>query len=243
MHLGLSLGLHARGGGAASTPAHQQILDLASADGWTAVWDQSNPDTRTTRESGGSTFISAIADGLGNAGDHSEATESLQPILSNGLTLYDGADDKLAASISGLVTADMRFYMVMQTSQATRFICLSFDGTSNLGLAADGDANPANTNMGASATLWVDGVEFPSATRNECYDAIADGNPHLVEFHNVDCSGQTSVWTGRLQGGTPSWMVDGSLGPLLMAETSAISASTHSDIRSVLANAYGITLA
>lgn len=114
-----------RSGGGVS----QQILDLASADGWAAVYDVTNPDTRTTRESGGSTFISAIADGLGNLPDLVQATEAEQPELVVGRfgqldgVLFDSADQKLviASSFTELTQPTFRMGLVEDLDTGTGF--------------------------------------------------------------------------------------------------------------------------
>ncbi|MDP2619922.1 MAG: hypothetical protein Q8P46_07050, partial [Hyphomicrobiales bacterium] len=54
--------------------AWEQILDLATADGWTAVYDPTNPDTRTLRVDGADSYFESIADGLGNLPDLTQAT-------------------------------------------------------------------------------------------------------------------------------------------------------------------------
>jgi hypothetical protein len=70
--------------GQAQVPAWRRILNLATADGWTGLYDPTNPNTRTLRVDGADSYFSAIADGLGNLPDLVQATESKQMLLSVG---------------------------------------------------------------------------------------------------------------------------------------------------------------
>ena len=66
----------------AEVDAWQQIIDLATADGWTAVWDPTNLATLTLRSSGADNFAVGHEDGMGNLGSfaQSDPTEQLQHI-------------------------------------------------------------------------------------------------------------------------------------------------------------------
>lgn len=86
---------HLSGIGAAEP--FQQILNLATEDGWTAVYDPTNPNTRTLRASGGSQFVAAIADGLGNLPDAAQNTEADQPELIVG---HFGKLDSIRSAVS-----------------------------------------------------------------------------------------------------------------------------------------------
>lgn len=78
---------------ARSPPAWQVIAELAAHDGWACCFDPTNPNTRTLRNSGGTDYVTAIADALGNWPDLVQATEAKQPPLSPG---YFGRLDGLA---------------------------------------------------------------------------------------------------------------------------------------------------
>ena len=88
--LGLGMGLSRRRGNPVTETetetetAYQQILTLAAADGWTAVYDPTNPDTRTLREDSGSFYFEEIQDGLGNLPAIAAAVAGNQPQLSVG---------------------------------------------------------------------------------------------------------------------------------------------------------------
>lgn len=81
MAYGYGLGLTFGRGRVSSTPAYQQILDLAAADGWTAVYDPTNPNTLTVD---GSNRTGSVADGLGTLADAVQATEANKPIWTDG---------------------------------------------------------------------------------------------------------------------------------------------------------------
>jgi len=82
--LDVGRGLPCRGRGTEAAIVYQQILDLAAADGWTAVYDPTNPDTRTLREDSGSFYFEEIQDGLGNLPAIASAVAGNQPQLSVG---------------------------------------------------------------------------------------------------------------------------------------------------------------
>ena len=60
--------------------ASEQILTLATADGWTAVYDPTNPNTRSLRVDGDNSYYEEIEDGLGNLPALAQASASLQPL-------------------------------------------------------------------------------------------------------------------------------------------------------------------
>lgn len=91
--LGLELGLVRP---ILSLPAWQEILNLATEDTWLALYDMTNPNTRTLR---GGTHLSAIADGLGNLPDLVNTTEITQPLFVPG---YFGMLDALYADSSAV---------------------------------------------------------------------------------------------------------------------------------------------
>lgn len=62
---------------------YEQILNLATTDGWSCVYDFSNPTTWTLRDAGGGNlYYSSIADGLGNFLPMTQATNADQPLQS-----------------------------------------------------------------------------------------------------------------------------------------------------------------
>ncbi|WP_421359971.1 hypothetical protein [Agrobacterium rosae] len=82
----------------------QRILDLAQLDGWKAIYDPTNPNTRVIRDSNGAAYIVEIRDGLGNLPPLVQPTASSQPEFVSGgfgaLDAVNGATGKVLATAS-----------------------------------------------------------------------------------------------------------------------------------------------
>jgi hypothetical protein len=102
---------------AAASGPWAELFDLALADGWLALFDPTNPGTRTLRNSGGTDYVEAIADALGNWPDLVQATEANQPALVPG---HFGDLDGL--SFNGSSTAMRGASSVTPVSQPTMIV-------------------------------------------------------------------------------------------------------------------------
>lgn len=204
---------------AASSPS-AQILTLAAADGWAAVYDPTNPDTRTLRTSGADSFVSAIADGLGNFPTLVQATEANQPKLTIGAfgsldaVLSDGAGEMLSVDITD-VPQPFSFVALGQWMGAatgvnaflfrTDFSGRGFQYRTNTtwqwnlgsGIVSAADSNQhvlAGVANGASSKIRVDGV------------VTVTNNAGANSMIRVDYAGSDA--------GISSW--NGLVGPLLL---------------------------
>lgn len=84
--------------------AWERILDLAVLDGWKAIYDPTNPNTRTLRSSGGVDYVTKLEDGLGNLPPLTQATAASQPVFVPGgfgsLDAVMGATSKIMATVA-----------------------------------------------------------------------------------------------------------------------------------------------
>ena len=126
---------------ARSPAAWEVIAELAAHDGWACCFDPTNPNTRTLRNSGGTDYVTAIEDGLGNWPDLVQATEAKQPLLSPG---YFGKLDGLEMNGSShSMATDSSITAVAQPTthmQVRRLSTLAFPRF-NIGMTSYGSGN------------------------------------------------------------------------------------------------------
>jgi hypothetical protein len=160
--LGLGLGVTYGSGRGVSTPA-QQILNAATAAGATAVYDPDNPDTWSLRESGGTFFYSAVADGLGNKETLAQATEARQPqqrTLSTGRKVWDApvADRFMLAEFAADIAQPNTIVAVFRSAndtQTSKAIVDSFAATGGRQQLATGTGAVHRMHAGANVDRSV----------------------------------------------------------------------------------------
>jgi hypothetical protein len=121
----------------------QDILTLADDDGWLCVFDPTNPNTRTLRNSGGTDYVTQIADGLGNVSALVQATEA------NQLALVPGAFGDLDGMTMGATTF-MRSASNFPTQLSHPCIWLQIrrlDSFDNLGIKSSATSNTTSDEM------------------------------------------------------------------------------------------------
>lgn len=215
MRIGLNLGLG--GQGRRAKPPWQQILTLAEDDGWTAVYDPTNPNTRTLRESGGDLFVAEIADGLGNMPALTQATEADQfKLLPGHFGQLDGLEgngtSRIMSSSTFTAHAQPNFDVVVarddggsnervmtdgstwnhrqQTGVTSSGAYILFANTSLTGSATDTDKHIFGSLFnGASSVLYRDSSSIMSG------DAGSDGRNGFM-LGCRDTGG--NIWTGEL---------------------------------------------
>ncbi|MFW6077403.1 MAG: hypothetical protein ACOC71_06605, partial [Hyphomicrobiales bacterium] len=197
------------------TPAWQQILTLAEDDGWTAVYDPTNPDTRTLCDDGGDLFVAEIADGLGNLPALVQATEANQfKLLTGHFGQLDGLEGNgtstLMASSTFTTHAQPNFDVVVARfgGGATRTMLdsttdnrqltgidgsgnyIMYAGSSLTGPAANTDSHVFGALFnGASSALYEDSSSIMSG------DAGSDGRDQC----RVGCRDTDgNIWNGDL---------------------------------------------
>jgi hypothetical protein len=198
------------GGGRAAVPAFQQILDLAAADGWAAVYDPSNPATVTTT----SGRISALADGLGNLATLVQGTAANRPLLSVGAfgglsALIGDGSDALSVDLTDTPQPYSILAVAKYTSGSGHVCRVWFDGT---GLSVSG---------GNWTAAFGTGLGGPAAdTDPHVVGTIANGGSSQIRVDGSATSGAAGA--GALQridmmgeaGGSAAW--NGLCGPLLI---------------------------
>ena len=121
-----------------SVPAHQQLLDAASAAGAYAVYNVDDPNNRTLRTAGATDYVTGLADGLGNLPDVTESDESRQfPVttLANGrrVLINDGADisnvRRLRAEFASPLAQPLTVFTVLKWNGYTGTLRLFYGAT------------------------------------------------------------------------------------------------------------------
>jgi hypothetical protein len=142
----------------APTTAHGQILNAAAEAGAIAVYDPDNHATWSLRDSGGTTFYSAVADGLGNKESLVQATEARQPqqrTLSTGRRVWHApvADRFMLADFAADIVQPNTIVAVFRAAtavQSSKAIIDSFAATGGRQQLGTGTGNVHRMNAGAS---------------------------------------------------------------------------------------------
>ena len=205
-----------------SSPPWKQIYDLAVADGWTGLYDPSNPNTRTLRNSGGTDYVTDLADALGNLTALSQSTAANQPSLGAGQLgeldgmLFDGSNDSLSTSAFSSALSQPNFIAsvfrdTLGTSSATsRFIHGGIAGSSNQHNFWENTAQfhmRAGTSAGPydsiSTNNRVAGLLFNGASSSMIIDntthATSAGTASVTGLRvGINAAGSGDYWTGYI---------------------------------------------
>jgi hypothetical protein len=99
-------------------PPWQQVLTLAQADGWSGLYDPTNPNTLTVS---GDNKVAAISDALGTFPDAVQATDANKPILYTG---EFGQLDGIGNAASGASTKFLQTTSFTSVSQPYSIVAL-----------------------------------------------------------------------------------------------------------------------
>jgi hypothetical protein len=176
MSMGIGLGVGLSRGWRAN-PGWRRILTLAAADGWTAVYDPTNPDTRTLREDAGDAFAEELADGRENRATLVQATAARQPKLS---AKVFGALDGLTYDASAIGAANAGF-----TDIAQPWITLAVVQNTAATPADFARVTTGSDEAAGSATEGISGVTTGGVWRILSGTTLASGvaadtNPHIL---------------------------------------------------------------
>lgn len=113
---------------------------------------------------------------------------------------FDGTNDSIGASVVSL-PANAAIFCTIKTTDTTAILFNDRVGTTGSGFVGclqDGSTSNSFANSGAP-TMYVDRVAIGNS-RQDLYDAIADGNYHTLEIRGADLS----AWTGFYPSGYAS---------------------------------------
>lgn len=247
---GISLGIpyiHSRGTGAAAfTPA--SLFASSEDGGWwdpsdlTSVFQERTGASATTAASVGDP-VGTILDLSGNANHMTAAADAERPILrqdgSNNYYLeFDGTDDALSTSMTGLSSSSMvmtgiyidtsKSQHVLHRGQSSGFYFPNIqNNTVTSGL---------NNGIGSSYTLRDDGAEIVWVERRDTWEQAAD-EITLWTFETMDMSSWTAFGTSNY---TAIEMQGRWYGTILLDR--ALTTQERSDSESFMAGKTGVTL-
>lgn len=147
-------------------------------------------DSETVTESAGK--VTQWDDKSGNGYNVSNGVTDNQPTYADSAIVFDGND---LLSVGGAIySGAVSVYAVRQSSDATT---CDFSNTSAryMGMAQDASPSTVYGNVG-SPTLYVDGTELVSPTRNTFHDAANTGSDMLYSLTGADLTSWTDFYLG-----------------------------------------------
>lgn len=217
------------------------ILDLARADGWTAVWDPTNVETLTITEAG---RLTHIRDGLGNVGPmiSSGGNSAWSPKLFGDLAGFVGSS--LQAPLSPALGQPVTFLSVADVGQAgkgaMRYLIGGDSTTQRLRVFVDeNDLLTIGAGAVARETRVPDGPMVVDVTFNGAESkGHVNGAYSFTGGAGVASNGTVSIRYGAHSIPTPlAWQ--GSLGPLLVYQ-GVLSVEKLNRMRKLLQSLTGI---
>lgn len=189
MRLGLGLGLPCSGRAVGAAAPYQQILALAASDGWTAVYDPTNPETRTLRADGSKNYVTEIEDGLGNLPALRQATEANQPLLVPGgfgvldAMEFNGTSTNLVVPSAEMTAIERPFILSMLERKGAYNFSMLWAGS----VATDRFLR-FNSSSGIRWAIEDSGIRLHSAS------TASEGESSLFSAKFVDDPGNSKAW-------------------------------------------------
>jgi hypothetical protein len=154
--------------------------------------------------------------------------------------IHDGTDDVLEASLTDRTTRMTFMAAVRVDSGATAGLVFGSgitDGNNVLYYQQGSATDPVQT-VGDAWAIFIDGVEQAGATRGTLYDALSDGEIHILEARDLDLT--QAAWASVFVGGAPTLAHTGMIGtPLLTTNTDAAALGRA---RAFYARTYGVPI-
>lgn len=189
--------------------------------GYSDLYSDSGRTTPITAGSGDP--VGAVDDLSGNGLHLLQATTSLKPDATDGLTL-DGVDDNLDATFT--VTGDAAFLALVKTTDT---LARPLSAVATSGYPADWQNGSTSTTWSSPASdIHVDGTLFTAgvSTSDAVHDAIATGTWKTFENRVIDWSVQDGVRVGKAFNGFRQYA--GAVGALVFLDLAGLGANAAS---------------
>ena len=162
------------------------------------IWSITNPGTSTTSHAYATTWY----DQSGSGNDATQATAAAQPLLIragatnvvNGKAAldFDGVDDNLSVGSNALSSSVHDMFLVSRSEDTSFVLTSQLTGGANYGwTGAAANFSPTISFNYGTPSLYKDGADVPSSTRNDVYSAFSSGSQTVTSTIGAD----TSSWS------------------------------------------------
>ena len=189
--------------------------------------------------------VASANDGTPNDNDAEQGTAGSRPTWDEATKAldFDGTDDVMPTVATGYTTTMTFMAPVRLDGGTTGTILGGGTGTTIYALSYDSASSASPfANAGASAEVYVDGVEIINCTEADLYEALEDGAFHIVEARVFDAD-TSADWETKFSVGA---LGDGTLPHNGLIGTYTLTSNTDTALldaaREALASTYGVTL-